>query len=162
MARAFDDSQKAYQGGDGARAKQLSEEGKRHKAEMEKLNREASDWIYYANNTDSAPNEVDLHGLYVKEAIERTEQAIQTAQQRGDPNIHVIVGKGLHSQGHVAKIKPAIEDLMVKYQLGAQLDPQNAGVLIVELNGQRRGERTMGADEITRRLERDDEQCIIM
>lgn len=47
MARAFDESQKAYKGGDGARAKQLSEEGKRHKAEMERLNRQAADWIYY-------------------------------------------------------------------------------------------------------------------
>lgn len=93
MGRAFDGSQQAYKSGDGARAKQLSEEGKRHKAEMEALNQQAADWIYYgktkalhirpqadhyiANNTDSAANEVDLHGLYVKEAVERTEQAIQ-------------------------------------------------------------------------------------
>lgn len=46
MARAFDESHKAYAGGDGARAKQLSEEGKRHKAEMERLNKEASEWIF--------------------------------------------------------------------------------------------------------------------
>ncbi|PVF94052.1 DUF1771-domain-containing protein [Serendipita vermifera] len=162
MGRAFEESKRAYEGGDGARAKQLSEEGKRHKAEMEKLNRQASDWIYHANNTDSAPNEVDLHGLYVKEAIERTEEAIQAAQQRGDPDIHLIVGKGLHSQGHVAKLKPAIQDLIVKYQLAAALDPNNAGVLIVQLGGAQRGERGMGIDEIERRLEAKDEQCIIM
>lgn len=162
MGRCFEDSKRAYEGGDGARAKQLSEEGKRHKAEMENLNRQASDWIYHANNTDSGPNEVDLHGLYVKEAIARTEEAIQAAQQRGDPSIHLIVGKGLHSQGGVAKLKPAIEQLVVKYQLAAQLDPHNAGVLIVQLNGAQRGERGMGVDEIQRRLEKDDEQCIIM
>ncbi len=49
--------------------------------------------ISAANNTDSGPNEVDLHGLYVKEAIARTEQAIQDAKQRGDPNVHLIVGE---------------------------------------------------------------------
>jgi len=109
MGRAFEDSKRAYEGGDGARAKQLSEEGKRHKAEMENFNRQACDWIYHggskletvstdvlistANNTDSGPNEVDLHGLYVKEAIARTEQAIQDAKQRGDPDVHLIVGE---------------------------------------------------------------------
>jgi len=55
-----------------------------------------------------------LHGLYVREAISYTEQAIQAAQTREDPTIHLIVGKGLHSQGRVAKVKPAIEELMVK------------------------------------------------
>jgi len=109
MGRTFDESRKAYQNGDGARAKQLSDEGKRHKAEMEALNQQACDWIYHsttnshiykldtdyliANNTDLAPNEFDLHGLYVKEAVDRTEQAIQAAQRRGDPSIRLIVGE---------------------------------------------------------------------
>jgi DNA-nicking Smr family endonuclease len=64
------------------------------------------------NNRDSPPGTLDLHGLYVKEAIERTENAIREAQGRGDAEMQIIVGKGLHSQGHVAKIKPAVEDLM--------------------------------------------------
>ena len=81
---------------------------------------------------DSAPYEVDLHGLYVKEAIAYTDRAIQEAKQRGDSEVHLIVGafrvrlpssprvltrptagKGLHSRNG-AKIKPAIEDLMRK------------------------------------------------
>ncbi len=49
-----------------------------------------------------------------------------------------------------------------RYQLSAQLDPNNAGVLIVQLNGAQRGERGMGADELSQRLEKDGEQCIIM
>ena len=47
------------------------------------------------NNTDSAPGEVDLHGLYVKEAVEYTDRAIQDAQRRGDGEIHLIVGTSL-------------------------------------------------------------------
>ncbi|KAG8980651.1 hypothetical protein FRB90_007574, partial [Tulasnella sp. 427] len=156
MARCFRESQEAYRNGDGGRAKELSTEGKRHQAEMERLNREASDWIFEQNNLDSAADEVDLHGLYVKEAIDHTEKAILAAQSRGDTQIRVIVGKGLHSQGSVAKLKPAIEDLMAKHQLACNLDPHNAGVLIVALNNS----NGMGADEITQRIE--DDQCSIM
>lgn len=46
MAQCFERSHQAYAGGDGARAKELSVEGKRHQQEMERLNREASEWIY--------------------------------------------------------------------------------------------------------------------
>ena len=46
MARAFEESHQAYSRGDGARAKELSNDGKRSQAEMERLNREASEWIF--------------------------------------------------------------------------------------------------------------------
>ncbi|KZS98198.1 DUF1771-domain-containing protein, partial [Sistotremastrum niveocremeum HHB9708] len=159
MRRCFDQSHQAYENGDGARAHELSEEGHRHQREMERLDQEANDWIFRENNTDSKPGEIDLHGLYVKEAIARTDQAIQEAQARGDTTIHLIVGKGLHSQNHVAKLKPAIEDLMQKHNLSAHLDPHNDGVLIVNLGGGR--DRGMDPDEMTRRLEKD-EGCSIM
>ena len=77
-----------------------------------------------------------MHGLYVKEAITYTDRSIQEARGRGDSEIHFIVGmssysgcvifvstdpwystisgKGLHSKGGVAKLKPAIEELMEK------------------------------------------------
>ncbi len=58
MAKCFDDSHRAYSAGDGNRAKQLSNEGHNHKMRMESLNKEAADWIFHANNLDSAPNEV--------------------------------------------------------------------------------------------------------
>ncbi|OAX33893.1 hypothetical protein K503DRAFT_699647, partial [Rhizopogon vinicolor AM-OR11-026] len=82
---------------------------------------------------DSKPGELDLHGLYVKEAISYSDKAIKEARQRGDSQIRLIVGKGLHSNGHVAKIKPALEDLMRQHNLPAEVDPQNAGILIVQL-----------------------------
>jgi hypothetical protein len=66
------------------------------------------------NNEDSPRGTIDLHGLYVKEAIERTEKAIADGQRQGMDEMRVIVGKGIHSQGHVAKIKPAVQDLMRK------------------------------------------------
>lgn len=46
MSRCFDGSQVAYKRGDGAEAKEQSNRGKEHQANMKRLNREASDWIY--------------------------------------------------------------------------------------------------------------------
>jgi hypothetical protein len=42
---------------------------------------------------DSGPNEVDLHGLYVKEAITHTDRAIEEAKRRGDSHLNLIVGQ---------------------------------------------------------------------
>jgi len=160
MAKCFAESHEAYGRGDGAGAKELSNQGKAHQAKMISLNKEASDWIFIENNKDSKPGEIDLHGLYVKEAIEHTDRALQEAKQKGDSELHLIVGKGLHSQGGAAKIKPAIEELMQKHHISAELDPHNAGVLVVQMGTGQGG--TVGPDEITRRLERDDQGCTIM
>ena len=46
MARAFEQSHAAYARKDGAGAKELSNEGKAHQREMERLNAEASAWIF--------------------------------------------------------------------------------------------------------------------
>lgn len=73
--------------------------------------------------------------------------------------LRVIVGRGNHSPSHVAKIKPAIIDLMQREKLTAQLDPHNPGVLIVDLDG-RAGH---GSREIIGELERDqNNDCVIM
>jgi Domain of unknown function (DUF1771) len=46
MARAFEQSHAAYERRDGATAKELSNEGKAHQREMDRLNAEASAWIF--------------------------------------------------------------------------------------------------------------------
>jgi hypothetical protein len=46
MARCFQQSHEAYTRGDGAGAKQLSNEGREHQHKMESLNKQASDWIF--------------------------------------------------------------------------------------------------------------------
>ncbi|KAI8993845.1 hypothetical protein BD414DRAFT_436080 [Trametes punicea] len=163
MARCFEEAHKAYERGEGARAKELSNAGKAAQREMERLNEEAAEWIFRENNKDSQPGEVDLHGLYVKEAIQYTDKAIQEARARGDSKIRLIVGKGLHSAGGVAKLKPAIEELMQRHGLVAELDEHNSGVLIVNLDGQSTGSGPMlRPDDIARGLERRDDQCTIM
>ena len=46
MGRSFDEAHKAYENGDGARAKELSNAGKTAQKEMERLNDEAAAWIF--------------------------------------------------------------------------------------------------------------------
>lgn len=81
-----------------------------------------------------AAGEVDLHGLYVKEAIGYSMKAITEARRRGDSEVRLIVGmcissasrlqaqvwchgsslagRGTHSDGGVSRLKPAIQKEM--------------------------------------------------
>ncbi|KAK0502563.1 hypothetical protein EDD18DRAFT_696484 [Armillaria luteobubalina] len=135
MRRCLNERRKANRRGDHAAAKDFSKQAKIHKQKMEQLNAEASDQIYLENNCDCRPGEIDLHRLRVKEAIARTDAALEEAKRRGDSEIRIIVGKGLHSEGGEARIRPTIKDLMRRYQLVAEFDPSNSGVLVVKVNG---------------------------
>ncbi|KIS69050.1 uncharacterized protein UMAG_03029 [Mycosarcoma maydis] len=161
MAQCFDQSHKAYSQGDGARAKQLSNEGNEHKRNMERLNKQASDWIYMANNEDSPQGTIDLHGLYTSEALERAEQAVKHAQAQGWSELRIIVGKGLHSKDHRQHIAPAVEKLMRDYNLEAHLDPRNAGVLVVNLRGSGQGGAAFTRD-LAKQTTGNEDECVIM
>ncbi|KAK5629742.1 hypothetical protein RRF57_005457 [Xylaria bambusicola] len=136
--KCFKESREAYNNGDGARAKQLSNEGKKHGKESDDLDKKASDKIFKANNPEykeGSPLEVvDLHGQFVHEAVERVTDQIQTNQRHGLTHLHIIVGKGIHSVGHVQKLKPAIEDLCRNMGLHYEAE-ENAGRIYVDLQG---------------------------
>lgn len=162
MAHAFDASKKAYASGQGARAKELSEEGHRHQAEMERLNTEARQWIFAANNADSPPDTLDLHGLYVKEALSKVEEAVQQAQQQNYPQLKLIVGKGIHSRDHVSHVKPAVQRLLSHYHLDAHVDPDNAGIVVVNLRGPPGGGSTDFTHAMARGASGSEHECLIM
>jgi len=54
MARCFEQSHEAYAQGDGAGAKQLSNQGHEHRHKMESLNKQASDWIFVGTRVEAA------------------------------------------------------------------------------------------------------------
>ncbi|GAW22353.1 hypothetical protein ANO14919_118900 [Xylariales sp. No.14919] len=125
----------AYERGDGAAAKELSNEGKWHAAEADRLFNEASTSIFKANNPDSTASTIDLHGQYVAEAQKLVEDRIHRDQRLGKTHLHVIVGKGNHSVDHVQKLKPAIQDLC--QNLGLQYaTEENEGRIYVNLQGE--------------------------
>ncbi|KAF5830322.1 hypothetical protein DUNSADRAFT_14753 [Dunaliella salina] len=119
-------------------AKKKSEEGKKLDSQAKKHARKAADATFAQNNTGRPANEVDLHGLYVDEALERVEKAISNARWSQllrcpvAKDITFIVGKGLHSQDGVAKIRPAVLKLVNRYYLRVTEDTPNAGCIHVE------------------------------
>jgi DNA-nicking Smr family endonuclease len=76
--------------------------------------------------------QIDLHGLYVNEAVFRAESELGKARVRGDTQVVFIVGRGLHSAGGVVKIRPAVEQLIEKHSLRCLPDQPHAGCLTVQ------------------------------
>ncbi|PYH64165.1 Smr domain-containing protein [Aspergillus vadensis CBS 113365] len=132
----FQRSQEAYSSGDGAKAKELSEQGKAHGRKMEEYNKQASEFIFRENNANGrvSADTIDLHGQFVEEAEEILEERIKYAKAHGQDHLHVIVGKGNHSANHIQKIKPRVEQ--VCQELGLQYaTEENAGRIYVNLTG---------------------------
>lgn len=125
-------SQQAYKNGDKLLAKQLSDELKSVLTEAENYSRQAAEYVFRENNTDSAEDEIDLHGLYVKEAEWILQSRITECLNTNQSHLKVIVGKGLHSKNGVAKLKLAVENMCVSHGLKHYVDPKNSGVMIIE------------------------------
>jgi len=103
---------------------------------MDRYNQQARDYIFRANNAEGrvASDTIDLHGLFVEEAEDVLEERIRVARSQGQTHLHVIVGKGNHSAGHVQKIKPRVEQ--VCRELGLQYNTEaNDGRIYVNLQG---------------------------
>ncbi|QLL33614.1 hypothetical protein HG536_0E05250 [Torulaspora globosa] len=131
------ESQAAYKQGDGGRAHQLSEKAKIQQRLAEQYNMDAAEYVFVQNNADSDSDEIDLHGLFVKEAVWILKRRIASGIKAHESHVRVIVGKGVHSQNGLAKIKPAVEELCRDANLRNYLDKKNQGVLIIELESAR-------------------------
>lgn len=127
-------SQDAYNSGDGAKAKEYSQISKQHGANEARFHRQARDLIFRENNSHVPGDTIDLHGLYVSEVEEVLQTRIRAGQQRNESHLHVIVGKGIHSQGHVQKIKPEAERVLEAEGLSFQTE-HNEGRIFVDLTG---------------------------
>jgi hypothetical protein len=100
-SECFDGSHRAYEEGDGALAHritpcswltvELSEKGKVHDRAVKVYNSQAAEFVFRANNANAAPDEIDLHGLYIEEAAEVFETRVQACQQRREDHLHVYI-----------------------------------------------------------------------
>ncbi|KAI8715461.1 hypothetical protein NCS52_01053900 [Fusarium sp. LHS14.1] len=133
----FARSRQAYEDGDGAAAKELSNEGKAHAARMDDYNQQASDFIFRENNASGRvePDAIDLHGQFVEEAERILEDRIRADQANGQTHLIAIVGKGNHSSGGVQRIKPKVEELCQELGLRYHTDEDNVGRIIINLQG---------------------------
>ncbi|KAK3944575.1 Smr domain protein [Diplogelasinospora grovesii] len=138
MKSCFDRAHQAYERGDKAEAKELSKEGKAHQQKKDAYNKQASEFIFRENNAQGrvADDTIDLHGQFVEEAEDILEMRIRDAQARGQTHLHVIVGKGSHSVGHVQKIKPRVEQVCREMGLDYATE-ENEGRMYIDLSGGR-------------------------
>lgn len=127
-------SQQAFKSGDKQRAHDLSQQAKHALEQAEDVNRKAAEYVFRENNADSAADEIDLHGLYVKEAEYILKNRIAQAIRTNQSHLRVIVGKGLHSANGIAKLKPAVDQLCDESGLRHRIDPKNTGVLVIDLS----------------------------
>ncbi|OXB83788.1 UNVERIFIED_CONTAM: hypothetical protein H355_003000 [Colinus virginianus] len=113
-------------------------QGRLHEQKMKEANRAAAAQIFERVNTSLLPlNVLDLHGLHVDEAVNRLSRVLQEKSNEyqlsgGKPYLCVITGRGSHSQGGVARIKPAAIRYLTSHNFRfAEIKP---GCLKVMLN----------------------------
>lgn len=128
-------SQQAFKSGNKQKAHEISEELKRVLQEAENYNKQAAEYVFRENNADSAEDEIDLHGLYVKEAEWILQKRISECMRTNQSHLKVIVGKGLHSQQGIAKLKPAVDQMCDESGLTHYIDKKNTGVMVIEFAG---------------------------
>ncbi|XP_048219899.1 NEDD4-binding protein 2 isoform X2 [Perognathus longimembris pacificus] len=110
----YSKAKEAYRMGKKNVATFYAQQGSLHEQKMREANHLAAVEIFEKVNASLLPqNVLDLHGLHVDEAIEHLTTVLQRKteefkQNGGKPYLSVITGRGNHSQGGVARIKPAV------------------------------------------------------
>jgi len=129
----FEESQAAFKRGDKAEAKTLSDKGKAEAEKMKEANKQASDIVFKSKNRSQPPDSIDLHLLYVDEAVERTAARLeQVRKQKGD-HLIVIHGAGHHSKDNKQLIKPAVVKMLNEKGIKFKENTPNSGCIYVEL-----------------------------
>ncbi|XP_038647306.1 NEDD4-binding protein 2 isoform X2 [Scyliorhinus canicula] len=115
-----------------------AQQGHLHGEKMKEANYRAAANILKRVNVSLLPqNVLDLHGLHVEEAQYHLENVLldkinEYQQKGGKPYLSVITGRGCHSQGGVARIKPAVIDYLKTHNFRFT-EPQQ-GVVKIKLN----------------------------
>jgi hypothetical protein len=134
MRRCAQEAEAAYTRKDHARAKEAKAAKEHARGEMNRQNALAMKAILSPQQWDTIPK-LDLHGLYVSEAEKavREMMSVWRKKQSSSQSVEIITGAGHHSEGHHAKIRPAIERVL-RHELHMQYELEHGnGAVIVQL-----------------------------
>jgi len=134
MSEARSRAKSAEKKGSRGAAQEHRQRANAYNSVMKELDKRAAEIIFREKNKNRREGMIDLHGLYVAEAVRLAKDQVQTARSRGDDVVRFIVGKGSHSDDGEAKIRPALEGFFTKQGVSHSLDPKNTGVLVVRLD----------------------------
>ncbi|KAM4652263.1 LOW QUALITY PROTEIN: NEDD4-binding protein 2-like [Discoglossus pictus] len=118
---SFRKAEEAHNRGMNQAATYCAHQGYFHGQKMKEENdRAALQIVQRANEYLLPENILDLHGLHVDEATKQFKQVLQDKmdeykQNGGKPYLSVITGRGNHSQGGFARIKPAVIDYLINH-----------------------------------------------
>lgn len=137
MKSCFEKSQTLFENNNKSEAKIESENGKLYQHEMIKYNKKAEDYIFNLKNEFRSENEIDLHGLFVNEAIDKLKERIKIAEKGGVKNenkiLVVIHGKGSHSKSNLSRIKILCYVYLDENKLRYEKNSPNEGCLTIFL-----------------------------
>ncbi|QRV95775.1 Smr domain-containing protein [Ceratobasidium sp. AG-Ba] len=133
-SKALDQSSIAWKAGEKGTAKTLSERGKQFGRQVDRYNERAAKEIFLNLNAryyEDPPVKIDLHGLFVNEALIYAQGHIDRCRQEGVGETKIITGRGNNSKDGIAKIKPAVEGLLIREGLGDKYVWENEGAMVV-------------------------------
>ncbi|XP_014666861.1 PREDICTED: uncharacterized protein LOC106808600 [Priapulus caudatus] len=112
------------------------QQGRLHTQKILEANSRAAERILHYRNAETDANMLDVHGLHVTEAIDAVERFLacraSECAQSATRYISIITGRGVHSKGGSAKIKPAVIDYLRRHNYRVA-EPQ-PGMVQVYLN----------------------------
>ncbi|XP_021340102.1 uncharacterized protein LOC110441305 isoform X2 [Mizuhopecten yessoensis] len=113
-------AQEAYRRGMRDVASFYSRQGHGHSQKIKEANQRAAEKILQSRNILKERSAVDLHGLHVDEAIEALERIIPEREEdlmaypdKRKQHLVIITGRGSHSKGGIARIRPAVLRFLV-------------------------------------------------
>ncbi|XP_034543240.1 NEDD4-binding protein 2 isoform X2 [Notolabrus celidotus] len=119
---SFEKAAEAFKQGHKEVASFYSQQGHMHGKRMHEANHRAAFQIFQRVNSSLLPrNILDLHGLHVDEALEHLAQVLEDKS----------TGRGNHSQGGVARIRPAVIDYLTSKHY--RFTEPNTGHVLVSL-----------------------------
>lgn len=80
--------------GDATTVKQLTDKSITYQQLIDAAKEKAADTIFEENNRDFPTMKIDLHGLYVREAILKLSERIDKATRKNVEELNVVVGRG--------------------------------------------------------------------